>query len=528
VQHDETMHRARYLSLASSFLLACSTSPTTPGNGGAGGDEGEPDASVKVDAKPKRDTAEPDEAQEPDGPPPATDVGPPREENFPEHPVTLPIPVGGTRLKLMVSQPVDGPEVLRNWFDDLRKEPCAFAWAADGVVRCLPVENLFTYEPAFADPACKMPAVVRSLGNCPATPLSYVTTTRPSCPQATIIARLGDKLAASAVYRLVGGVCVPRGAALQPNQEAHAIGEEIPPAMFAAGKLVVGDAKGGRLAPVFVEGDDGSRMFRSWRDTTTGADCFSALATDGTYRCLPSSVPIESFVRSDTSCMVQAITSPKSSCADADKRFVVQQISNQCPPGVQVSRLGGKLTGAFSSPAAGQCTAAVVDDGTDIWAVAVPAVDPTTFAPMTAGVTGGGTRLRARTDGTVAGTVIAPAYWDAKLHTRCSSAVASDGVIRCLPSRLAPPVYYDDAACAGTPGVAFVSTGECEIAYVGRTDTACPPRAHVFALGEPYLGATYRMDAQGACIRVMARAGFQPYRVGAEVAATEFVEVRRP
>ena len=522
------MQRVKGLALVLSFALACSSSPA-PTNAGAGGEgpgEDKPDASMRSpDTRPK-DTQAP---AEPDGPPAAVDLGPPREEILPEHPATLPTPVAGTRLKMMISQPVDGPEVLRNWFDDLRKEPCGFQWASDGVLRCLPLDSVGTFEPAFADATCTTPAIVRTMSSstCPGTPLLYVTTTRPSCPQMAVVAPLGEKLAVPTVYHRSGGACVPRGAPLSATQEAHAIGAEVPPAMFVAGKLSVGDAKGGRLAPVFVEGEDGSRAFRNWRDTTTGTDCYAGLATDGTVRCLPSSLAIDGFVRSDAACMVQAITSPKSTCADADQRVVAQQISSQCPSRVQVSRLSGKVAGAFTSTG-GQCSAAPVNDALDVWGVASSAVDPAIYAPLDFGVTGGNTRLRARTEQTAAGAVMFAAYWDAKLHTRCSSTVAADGVIRCLPNRLAAPIYFEDPACAGTPGLVFVSTGECLFGYVGKIESTCPPRGRVYALGAPYFGATYRVDAQRGCIKVTANTGFQPYRVGAELPPTDFVEVRRP
>jgi hypothetical protein len=457
------------------------------------------------------------------------DAGPAREELFTEQPATLPAPVSGTRLKVMLSQPVDGPEVLRGWFDQTRQEQCIWEQAADGVLRCQPANAITTNEPSFADPACTKRAIVKAMNAaCPGPAVTYVRTTRASCPPAWTIARLGEKLAVTTLYYPAGGNCVARPA-LRADQEAFAVGDEVPPAMFAGGKLTAGDAKGGRLAPVFLEGEDGSRVFASWRDTTTGADCFSSLSTDGTVRCLPGSLPVVAFLRSEATCTAPAVISPKTTCTDADKRVLVQTISSQCPTRVTVTHLTGKLTGAFTQPAGGQCMpATVVNDAVDIWGVDAQPVDPGMFAPTTWGVTGGSTRLRARTEGTAAGIVMLGSFWDAKLHARCGSTTAADGVIRCLPQRLGTPVYYEDAACTGPPSLVLVGNGECQVGYVERTENVCPPRAHVNKLGDPYLGATFRQDAQRGCIRVTANPGFQAYRVGAEVPAAEFVEVRRP
>jgi len=126
-----------------------------------------------------------------------------------------------------------------------------------------------------------------------------------------------------------------------------------------------------------------------------------------------------------------------------------------------------------------------------------------------------GPRMRARLlEG--GGDPIFYGWYDSTLVTDCQSAIASDGVERCMPFRARADVYYSDASC--TQRLAAVYLGTCGHDAYAFLDSG---GVHEFPIGAAYTGPLYQ-DA-GGCTSVSAPSTIAVHALGAEVPPTTFV-----
>lgn len=157
----------------------------------------------------------------------------------------------GTRLKVKYMAGADGSKQSIGLFDATLGVDCAYAYAADAKLRCLPVADsvvdplfsavvgLGSY--AFSDAACTMPLT------------STVTVAAPKyliATDSTIALPAGVPVAATrvfvagavysgAVYSLTPTACAHATTHLPPGSSYYSAGAEVLPPMFVAGTIMV-------------------------------------------------------------------------------------------------------------------------------------------------------------------------------------------------------------------------------------------------------------------------------------------------
>lgn len=101
---------------------------------------------------------------------------------------------------------------------------------------------------------------------------------------------------------------------------------------------------GARLAPTYLESDDGSRQFLGWHDRLHDVDCSFAVAADGVWRCIPNGADAGHFF-ADAACTQGLATLPRG-CASSPAFAVVHDVP-ACgwPQTRQVFSLGARFTG---------------------------------------------------------------------------------------------------------------------------------------------------------------------------------------
>jgi len=146
-------------------------------------------------------------------------------------------PVAGSRLVPLFLMAEDGSREFAGWFDTTRNARCAFAVSGDGILRCLPVDDVLNIE-AYADAACTEPLAVVS--GC-AAPQPYVLRIEaPACatgPRHHLHA-VGRRFTLPAVYQRIGATCTrtPR------NEGAMyvTLAAEVSPTAFVAARYATG------------------------------------------------------------------------------------------------------------------------------------------------------------------------------------------------------------------------------------------------------------------------------------------------
>lgn len=131
--------------------------------------------------------------------------------------------------------------------------------------------------------------------------------------------------------------------------------------LLASGEALAADgehAAGARLAPMYLEGDDGSRQFLGWHDTARDVDCSFATAADGAWRCLPSGADAGRFF-ADAACTQRLATVPRG-CTSPPAFAIVRDVP-ACvwQQSRQVFSLGERYTGPVAYWVAGGACAAV-------------------------------------------------------------------------------------------------------------------------------------------------------------------------
>lgn len=196
---------------------------------------------------------------------------------------------GDTRLRRRWLEAEDGARVFWDVYDTERDHVCAFAMAADGQLRCLPVlpESRTGYVESLDE---WLP--FRS-GNtaCPPELISAVDDAGPySCEDATHTLYTTGDTVDEVCLNLSDGMCTtiqilgedpPAGAAFFLADEV------VDPSVFAAGERMMGEGDD-RLVAREVVTEDGFRIETELLDTEYDGACRFAIAADGERRCLPT------------------------------------------------------------------------------------------------------------------------------------------------------------------------------------------------------------------------------------------------
>jgi hypothetical protein len=150
---------------------------------------------------------------------------------------TIETPVAGSRLVPLFLMAEDGSREFAGWFDKVRGERCAFVVSGDGLLRCLPTDDVLGTE-AYADPGCIEPlALVPKCG----APRSYLL--RIEAPVCATSPRhhlhgVGKRFTLPAVYQRSGTSCLRT---LRNEETMYVtLGAEMAPASFVAARYVTG------------------------------------------------------------------------------------------------------------------------------------------------------------------------------------------------------------------------------------------------------------------------------------------------
>jgi hypothetical protein len=152
---------------------------------------------------------------------------------------------------------------------------------------------------------------------------------------------------------------------MSARETAKLLGGSMLVYAIASGQALAADgehAAGARLAPMYLEADDGSRQFLGWHDTAHDVDCSFASAADGAWRCLPSGADAGRFF-ADAACTQRLATIPRG-CASPPAFAIVRDVP-ACvwQQSRQVFSLGERYTGPLAYwMAAGACAAVSSND----------------------------------------------------------------------------------------------------------------------------------------------------------------------
>jgi hypothetical protein len=133
-----------------------------------------------------------------------------------------------------------------------------------------------------------------------------------------------------------------------------------------------------------------------------------------------------------------------------------------------------------------------------------------------------GTRLRAEAHD-VAGTKMFATWFDTLLGEECARRVTEDGVMRCIPTRIATGAQYSDSTCAThlLSSIQPSDPTDCPSALVLASEQV-GERYRVVQVGAKDFGTVYQ-DSNGSCTMVGTSASIDYYALGATVAADMFV-----
>jgi hypothetical protein len=253
----------------------------------------------------------------------------------------------GARVVPELALAEDGARDLVGFRDGALAGPCRFGAAADGSVRCLPLD---APEPAslFADDQCSR-AIFYELATCARRGfLSRPDPTR--CTERTTIFRAGER--AAQVFQQSGGRCAPL-TSFPATLLATPVGEEVPPASLAPEVLVTLPGPGrlramGRAVDELVAGTPGL-----FHDEKLGLTCRAAVAADGVRRCLPPPDAIVAPVFADLGCTIP-LAARVPGCAPP--ALAAGRVGATCPARTAIYRVGGPHRGpVYARDTAGRC-----------------------------------------------------------------------------------------------------------------------------------------------------------------------------
>lgn len=446
---------------------------------------------------------------------------------------TLPANKSGSRIKALrwsTADGVAGPEVIR---DATLGTDCWWTLTGQDRYHCLPRDRVFYYPVRFADPQCEQLVYTHTRLVCREPPRYLITpATAATCPNSVRLFKRGAQRPERRYHfrHSSNQACATTAPiTLGTNEELYDFGEELPLGDFVAGKLRMGAARG-KLAPLFVDGEDGSSFNLGFRDMAGQFNCDITTGADGAQRCLPWQNGWASDAFSDSACTQPAGHGVKSSCAP-EHTYLWKTQGMACGSRTSVFRATEKLAVGYQKFAT-SCDPGTAAPYMDYFGLGEE-VEAANLVAAPESVASGKGRLRAKTLANPAGSQPSFWIWDSKLEVNCRALLATDGTYRCVPQYLAADLnLYADDQCSKR--VALVGGSGCERKFAfRRVPDTCPERLQIFALtDEVHQGPVFVLSGDARC----AMAVVQPlygeeasYRaLGEEVPPEDFVEMTPP
>ena len=371
------------------------------------------------------------------------------------------VEASGTRLKTVVlDHGGDDADLVRFLDGEFGDTECQFRTAADGTLRCLPLQTstaIFTGAiRVWTDAACS-----NAIGEVSyeGTPASFVVFDFPSysvcgSSNGTRYHQAGSRLpydGTQTVYEKdQAGACIARTAYF--NRSYYTLGPEIPATSFTFGLETWSTA--GRMQIRSIEGEDGSRScdHQSFRDHERDEACAIGVAEDGSQRCRPYA-GFRGTLYTDASCSLGFMAAAQqTACAASNPRYLLGE-APACGLGRPLYQRGPTTTGSFYYMGT---TCTPLGAGYDVFTVGSH-VPPTELAEITEERHPVGGRLE-RVDLVGDGARIHKDLWfDPELDSACwFRRSGADDAWRCVPvSRPGRPIAsrgsvrngFSDAAC---------------------------------------------------------------------------------
>jgi hypothetical protein len=447
----------------------------------------------------------------------------------PAPPGVIPPDRSGDRIKIRSWSSPDGVLGDAAPWDSATNAPCAWRHHADGRYRCLPVNTTFAYPVRFADPQCTRPTFTQFARECDELP-GYVTTPAPqaTCPSSIALHEIGPKVPTPGYYALsASGSCVarPPAAGSTPQtpqtQDRYEIGQEVALTSFAAASLRVGEAVGSQAA-VYLEGDDGLRMFWNLRDLAGGFDCLVDTAADGVLRCAPDATARAGGTYSDASCMEEAAEADRSSCTPGES-FAARIHLSSCKRRVSFYPVRERAAAGYFSYVDG-CQTSILAPYFDYFVLGAE-LPPSGFAPVTIQPIDDLRRLRNSKVAIGGHSYGSNTFWDSTLQQNCSAILMSDGTNRCAAFPVAPVDLlagpFSDPDC--TKVLVAGDFEGCAPATGFIAGRGCPVPYRLFRiLPDAHTGPVYQYGGKG-CTATPPLSDQVPYPVAGEIAPTDLV-----
>jgi len=418
---------------------------------------------------------------------------------------------------------------LVGWRDREREEDCSFARVADGTWRCLPAVQ---WSETFSDAACTVPLGTRALADECATAMPYVGRTAVGACGGRLEAlwEIGARTLPAAVYQRDGaGGCAE--AAPDPGLAYFAVGAEAPLDGFVAAELAREDGPA-RLDDRVLIGEDGSRMPQQLYDGELDARCWMwLLADEDRWHCLPIGNGIAYW--SDAACSAPVAAAEVACVLEEPYPYVSQTVTDACGYTIRIFERGPELLApTLYAGDSASCAAVPVPDDEVWWAVGAEiGRDAFVAADKVAGDESG--RLRGNYLATDDGfRRRAGGYVDTVRGEECIPARLTDGTVRCLPVNFGNVVtYYADAACTTVLPVVEQTFPVCRPApaasiAIEYVVAGCDTQLRARAVGaELPSGTFFRAGGTGCEVYIFDPGAVRYYALGAELPATDFVEL---
>lgn len=397
----------------------------------------------------------------------------------------------GSRLQLLLFQPDSGPEQRVGVFDSELGIECAFRFATDGLLRCLPMGDV---NRTHLDEASGDAVPVRAVnqGCLPTFLVDDDPRSGFDCEPTSWDVFEPGEFRDEVCNGLVNGVCtstVGPSEDAPPNSGFLFLGDPVDPSVFVAGELVVAPADT-RLRQRWLEAEDGARFQWDIYDSQFDRACAFATATDGQLRCLP------------------VLPAARNGYLVAQDEFVTFDLGNSaCPPTMMSSvdnpagfscetavhsiySVDGTAEEVCLAITNGQCSTVMVlgenAEGGGLFYIADEVIDPEEFVAGDPSVDGGGDRIAASELVTDDGFRVGTGLFDAERGEACDFSLASDGVRRCLPLTARSGLHYDTDAMGFVPyrsGNAECSPSAIVSTPPGQSFSCESPRADVYEVG---------------------------------------------
>jgi hypothetical protein len=216
------------------------------------------------------------------------------------------------------------------WARSLRRGTvdCTVTTAADGVGRCLPAAS-GTFRETVFDADCMTPVALGARTSCPVTDAYLWSIKSDGCSRRNAVHRATRRLDTG--YARGSNGCRPYWS---PSSDVYALGEELPAGDFPVATLGNLDDPG-RLKRQAISTSGGTYGLPAFWDSLRGERCTAFPAKDGTHRCAPGSLLVDTPVYADSRC-TRAVSS-----VDACLFPIIgMRVPDLCPKRYRIFRVG--------------------------------------------------------------------------------------------------------------------------------------------------------------------------------------------